>query len=130
MIKMINEKMIKLYIKLTTDTKYILLVYVSYFIAIISITSIDANAADGDSDILTGFKNLINDLRKEMVSLSTPAAVVGVGSGALLKKFSLGKMDRIETGNKIITNSIWGWILINGSTSILNWVGKYFGAKA
>ena len=122
----INERMIKAYIKATSEGKYTFMTYGTYVVGSIVLTSSQGHAA---GNVVEAATSLINDLKGAIVAVSTAAAVVGVGSGAFLKKFSLGKGDRIENGNKLITNSIWGWVLINGLTSILSWAGSYFGGK-
>ena len=75
------------------------------------------------SDIVAAASAIITDLQTQFLAVSTAAATVGIACGAFLKKFSLGKGDRIETGNKLIVNSIWGWVLLNGAAGILEYVG-------
>lgn len=125
----INEKILKAYVKMATDGKYKVATYGTYVIGTSLLLNVSAHAAGGNKNIVEAAKSLIKDLSGAIIAVSTAAAIVGVGSGAFMKKFSLGKHDRIEMGNKLITNSIWGWILINGLTAILNWAGSYVGAQ-
>lgn len=126
----INQKILKAYVKLCNGGQYTIAEYGTYLLATIFTVNVVSYAeAQGSDNIVQAATNLIRDLSGAIIAISTAAAVVGVGSGAFLKKFSLGKMDRIDMGNKLITNSIWGWILINGLTAILNWAGGYINAS-
>lgn len=69
--------------------------------------------------------NLVNDVKYYILTISTVAVSVGVGSGVLMKKFSLGKQDKMELGNKIIKDSIIGWFVLNGVPMIINFLGAY-----
>ena len=68
---------------------------------------------------------LLNDVYLKFVGMSTAAAGVGVGTGVFMKKLSLGKQDKIELGNKVIKDSIIGWITLNALGIILNFAGNY-----
>lgn len=68
---------------------------------------------------------LLNDVYLKFVGMSTAAAGVGVGTGVFMKKLSLGKQDKIELGNKVIKDSIIGWITLNALGIILNWASTY-----
>jgi hypothetical protein len=123
-IKKINEKVLKAYVGFNTDTQHKVITYGSYIFGSAVLLSVSASAqtqGGGTGDIFTVFENMIKNLSARILPLSTAAALIGVGTGALMKKFSLGKGDRIETGNKIMMNSIWGWIILNGLTLILNY---------
>jgi hypothetical protein len=118
-IKKINEKVLKAYVGVMTDTKHKAITYGSYIFGSAVLLSMTSSAQG--SDIFSVFENMINNLKVRILPLSTAAALIGVGTGAFMKKFSLGKGDRIETGNKIMMNSIWGWVILNGLTLILNY---------
>ena len=120
----LNEKILKAYIEASTSWKcaasyFVIYVFGVSFLLVIG-TRVNAN------NILTAGVEMINELANTIRAVSTAAALVGVGTGAFLKKFSLGKPDRIETGNKLITNSIWAWVMINGLILILNYFAHYF----
>ena len=68
---------------------------------------------------------LLNDVYLKFVGMSTAAAGVGVGTGVFMKKLSLGKQDKIELGNKVVKDSIIGWITLNALGIILNWASTY-----
>jgi hypothetical protein len=125
-----NEKIIRAYINASNDWRYAATVFASYVVlASVLMVFTPAVMANGQ-DVLTIAQEMIRELAGAIRGISTAAAIVGVGTGAFFKKFSLGKPDRIETGNKLIMNSIWGWILINGLIIILNWFANRFGVTA
>jgi len=83
-----------------------------------------SKAQVNDMDVYKKDK-LLNDVYLKFVGMSTAAAGVGVGTGVFMKKLSLGKQERIELGNKVIKDSIIGWITLNALTLILNWASSY-----
>lgn len=85
--------------------------------------------ANNTNDLFAVVTKMLNDVSGKMLQLSTAAALIGVGTGAFFKKFSFGKADRIDTGNKLILNSIWAWVLLNGLKTILAWAGGYLGVE-
>lgn len=64
----------------------------------------------------------ITSLWGTMQTASHFAAGIGVATGAFMKKFSMGKPDKIDTGNKLIKDSILGWVMINGLGLILTYI--------
>jgi hypothetical protein len=126
--KKINYTILKCYIKANNSRKYGLLTFASYVMGV-SVLFETANHAAGGGDLIDVVTRMFNDLAGSILRLSTAAALIGVGTGAFFKKLSFGKPDRIETGNKMIVNSIWGWVLINGLTTILSWAGGYLDSQ-
>lgn len=68
--------------------------------------------------------NKVNDAFKEIegwiIKISTPAAAVAVCSGALMKKFSFGDEEKIKTGKKLITGSLFSYAFILAADLILS----------
>jgi hypothetical protein len=60
--------------------------------------------------------NKVNDAFKEIeewiLKISTPAAAVAICSGALMRKFSFGDEEKIRTGKKLITGSLFSYAFI------------------
>lgn len=83
------------------------------------------SVAYGASDVFTAGEKALNDVVAFILKISTAAAIIGIGSGAMMKKFSMGNPQKIETGNKVITASLWGWALTNGAMLLLNTIQKY-----
>jgi hypothetical protein len=116
--KKISEKILKVYVNSTIDAKYKAVTFGTYFFGTTILISMTSYAG---GNIINVFEGIIGDLSNKILPLSTAACIIGVGTGALMKMFSLGKGDRIETGNKIMVNSIWGWVILNGVPLILNY---------
>jgi hypothetical protein len=119
-----NEKILRAYINASNDWRVAGTFFVAYVVLASVTLVLTPHVMAGN--VLEQGQAIINDLAGAIVTISTAAALVGVGTGAFLKKFSLGKPDRIETGNKLISNSIWAWIMINGLTIILRFFAGYF----
>lgn len=68
--------------------------------------------------------NKVNDAFKEIenwiIKISTPAAAVAICSGALMKKFSFGDEEKIRTGKKLITGSLFSYAFILTTDLILS----------
>ena len=68
--------------------------------------------------------NKVNDAFKEIenwiIKISTPAAAVAICSGALMKKFSFGDEEKIRTGKKLITGSLFSYSFILTADLILS----------
>ena len=77
------------------------------------------------ADVFDAAKTLTNDAANTIRTLSTPAALIGVGTGAFMKKLSMGDHQKVAMGNKVFWGSIIGWGTINGLTLILNTVQHY-----
>ena len=67
--------------------------------------------------------NKVNDAFKEIeewiLKISTPAAVA-ICSGALMRKFSFGDEEKIRTGKKLITGSLFSYAFILAADLILS----------
>lgn len=72
----------------------------------------------------TNITNSIENLWGMLQKVSPYAAGVGVATGAYMKFFSLGKQDKIDTGNKLIRDSILGWFMINALGLILEYLSE------
>ena len=68
--------------------------------------------------------NKVNDAFKEIeewiLKISTPAAAVAICSGALMRKFSFGDEEKIRTGKKLITGSLFSYAFILAIDLILS----------
>lgn len=125
----LNEKILKTYITCQDNAKNQVLAIGAYVVSvgIVLETMVIATAPPQAQDLIAVVTNMLTELSGTILRLSTAAALIGVGTGAFFKKLSFGKPDRIETGNKLIVNSIWGWVLLNGLTTILAWAGGHLG---
>lgn len=126
-VNVLDESILKAYIKAATSRRVAFSFFLFYVLGISFLFALAPRVVANNDNILNKGKELVDDLATSIRVVSTGAALVGVGTGAFLKKFSLGKPDRIETGNKMITNSIWAWVIVNGLLLILRFFGSYFG---
>ncbi len=70
-------------------------------------------SAWGDPEIVTKINSAFENIKKWLITISTPAAAVAVGTGVFMKKFSFGDEEKIRTGKKLIKGSLfsYGFIL-------------------
>lgn len=63
--------------------------------------------------LITKLDKAFENIENWILSLSTPAAAVAVGTGVFMKKFSFGDEERIRTAKKLIRGSLfsYGFIL-------------------
>ncbi|MBE5806144.1 MAG: hypothetical protein E7313_05490 [Clostridiales bacterium] len=62
--------------------------------------------------LISKLNSAFTKIQSWLVSLSTPAAAVAVGTGIFMKKFSFGDDERIRTGKKLIRTALFSYILI------------------
>ena len=80
----------------------------------------ESNESDDEIDnIGDEAENILNEVQGWIMRLSTFAVIIAVGSGVFIKKFSMGKQDKIELGNKLIRDSIIGFLVLNSMPIIL-----------
>ena len=101
--------------------KIILNLFLIIFLLFIFILFIFSNKAFASTPKLI---NKVNDAFKEIeswiIKISTPAAAVAVCSGALMRKFSFGDEEKIRTGKKLITGSLFSYAFILAADLILS----------
>ena len=75
--------------------------------------------------------NKLNDAFKDIegwiIKISTPAAAVAVCTGALMRKFSFGDEEKIRTGKKLITGSLFSYAFILAIDFILSAIQSLIG---
>ncbi len=107
----LNEKILKAYIESSTSWKCAGAYFVIYFVAVsfllAMVTRVNANNIISCSGAIFMY-DLLNAIR----AVSTAAALVSVGIGAILKKLSSRKPDRRKKGNKLIVYTIIAWVII------------------
>lgn len=62
-----------------------------------------------------------------ILKISTPAAAVAVSSGALMRKFSFGDEEKIRTGKKLITGSLFSYAFILAVDLVLSAIQSLIG---
>jgi hypothetical protein len=78
------------------------------------------------SDIIVSLTKAAKEIFADLALLSHPAAGIGIAIGALMKKFSMGRQDRVEMGNKLIKDTFIAWGTINSVNAIIFFVTGMF----
>lgn len=120
MIKKINkEKVLK-----CAKNVAIMSAYAIITVALVNKFGYATSVSDGDaSNQLFGRAQYILDqVKKGLLGLSAGAVTIAVACGVFMKKFSMGKQDKIEVGNKLIRDSIVGFVVLNSMTYITSFI--------
>ncbi|MCI8273781.1 MAG: hypothetical protein HFJ55_06855 [Clostridia bacterium] len=70
--------------------------------------------------LVTKLNSAFEDIEGWIIKVSTPAAAVAVCTGALMRKFSFGDEEKIRTGKKLITGSLFSYAFILAIDLILS----------
>ena len=98
------------------------LILTTYIILILS-TTIWASTPKLVNKLNTAFE----DIESWIIKISTPAAAVAVCSGALMRKFSFGDEEKIRTGKKLITGSLFSYGFILAIDLVLSAIQSLIG---
>ena len=77
--------------------------------------------------LVTKLNSAFEDIESWIIKISTPAAAVAVCSGALMRKFSFGDEEKIRTGKKLITGSLFSYGFILAIDLILSTIQSLIG---
>ena len=75
-----------------------------------------------DNDLFNKAGAILNTIKSGLLTISAAAVTIAVACGVFMKKFSMGKQDKIETGNKLIRDSIIGFVVLNSMTYITSYI--------
>ena len=67
------------------------------------------------------------DIKTWLIAIATPAVAVAVGTGIFMKKFSFGDEEKIRTGKKLITGSLFSYAFILAIDLILSAIQSLIG---
>ena len=87
-----------------------------FFVIIFNSTSF----ALGEPKIVNKINSAFENIESWILKISTPAAVVAVGSGVFMRKFSFGDEEKIRTGKKLIKGSLFSYAFILAIDLILS----------
>ena len=104
--------------------KKILLTFI-LFTNIILILSTTVFAAT--PKLVTKINSAFEDIEQWIIKISTPAAAVAVCTGALMRKFSFGDEEKIRTGKKLITGSLFSYAFILAIDLVLSAIQSLIG---
>lgn len=77
--------------------------------------------------LVNKINNAFEDIEGWIIKISTPAAAVAVCTGALMRKFSFGDEEKIRTGKKLITGSLFSYAFILAIDMILSAIQSLIG---
>ncbi len=77
--------------------------------------------------LITTLNDAFTKIESWIINISTPAAAVAVGSGILMKKFSFGDEEKIRTGKRLITGSLFSYAFILCIDLILSTINALIG---
>ena len=86
-----------------------------FIIAFLSTTAFGATPK-----LVNKLNDAFEDIESWIIKISTPAAAVAVCTGALMKKFSFGDEEKIRTGKKLISGSLFSYAFILAIDLILS----------
>ena len=93
-----------------------------YILFILSITVFGATPK-----LVNKINSAFEDIESWIIKISTPAAAVAVCTGALMRKFSFGDEEKIRTGKKLITGSLFSYAFILAIDLILSTIQSLIG---
>ena len=70
--------------------------------------------------LISTINSSFTKIKSWIVTISTPAAAVAVGTGVLMKKFSFGDEEKIRTGKRLIRGSLFSYAFILAIDLILS----------
>lgn len=98
------------------------LILATYILLILS-TTIFASTPK----LVNKLNSAFEDIESWIIKISTPAAAVAVCSGALMRKFSFGDEEKIRTGKKLITGSLFSYGFILAIDLVLSAIQSLIG---
>ena len=93
-----------------------------YLIIILSTTVFGATPK-----LVNKLNSAFENIESWIIKISTTAAAVAVCSGALMRKFSFGDEEKIRTGKKLITGSLFSYAFILAIDLILSAIQSLVG---
>ena len=103
---------------------FILYFFILFIIFYFTFSTISYAAYPG---LINTLMNAFEKIQTWLVKLSTPAAAVAVGTGVFMKKFSFGDEEKIRTGKKLITGSLFSYGFILAIDMILSAIQSLIG---
>ena len=93
-----------------------------YLIIILSTTVFGATPK-----LVNKLNSAFENIESWIIKISTPAAAVAVCTGAFMRKFSFGDEEKIRTGKKLITGSLFSYAFILAIDLILSAIQSLVG---
>ena len=77
--------------------------------------------------LVNKINSAFENIESWIIKISTPAAAVAVCTGALMRKFSFGDEEKIRTGKKLITGSLFSYAFILAIDLVLSAIQSLVG---
>lgn len=92
------------------NSKYIKFIFLFSFLFIFFILPTFSFSAY--PKLISTLNTAFTKIESWIINISTPSAAVAVGSGILMKKFSFGDEEKIRTGKRLISGSLFSYAFI------------------
>ena len=102
-------------------------IFILLFLFIIFYFSFATYSYGAYPGLITTIMNAFEKIKTWLIKLATPAAAVAVGTGVFMKKFSFGDEEKIRTGKKLITGSLFSYGFILAIDMILSAIQSLIG---
>lgn len=99
----------------------------TFIIFTFSILILSTTVLGATPQLVKKLNTAFEDIESWIIKISTPAAAVAVCSGALMRKFSFGDEEKIRTGKKLITGSLFSYGFILAIDMILSAIQSLIG---
>ena len=80
-----------------------------------------------DPKLISTLKKAFEQIESWIIKISTPAAAVAVGTGIIMRKSSFGDEEKIRTGKKLISGSLFCYAFILAIDLILSAIKTLLG---
>ena len=101
--------------------------YISLFFCLLFTFIFSTKSFCAYPKLISTLNSAFEKIESWIISLSTPAAAVAVGTGVLMKKFSFGDEERIRTGKRLIRGSLFSFGFILCIDLILSTINSLLG---
>ena len=107
--------------------KYIKMLLSILLLSIIIFFTFYTESFAADPKLVSTIKKAFEKIKGYIITISTPAAAVAVGTGVLMRKFSFGDEEKIRTGKKLIRGSLFSYAFILSVDLILSLIDTLIG---
>lgn len=95
-------------------------IFICVFLIILFIYFLSGQVFAATPKLVSKLSDAFEEIRDWIIKISTPAAAVAVCSGALMRKFSFGDEEKIRTGKKLITGSLFSYAFILAADLVIS----------
>lgn len=92
--------------------KWVIHLFIIFILFLILFLTLYSLSYAADPKLITTLKKAFEKIKGYIITISTPAAAVAVGTGVLMKKFSFGDEEKIRTGKRLIRGTLFSYAFI------------------